>query len=50
MSRLGRRGRGDLVIQFDVEVPTDLSRAEADLLRQFAEIRGERPAGKRRWI
>lgn len=50
MSRLGRRGRGDLVVSVDVEIPTDLSKEETELLRQFAESRGERPAHKRRWL
>jgi molecular chaperone DnaJ len=49
MPRLQRRGRGDLLIEVDVVVPTDLSAEESDLLREFAEIRGEEPvAGKRR--
>jgi molecular chaperone DnaJ len=51
MTRLGRRGRGDLVVVVDVEVPTDLSSEEEDLLRRFAELRAEQPAGrKRRWL
>jgi len=37
--RSGRRG--DLVVQLDVEVPTNLSAEEAELLVQFAEMRGE---------
>jgi molecular chaperone DnaJ len=37
--RTGRRG--DLVVQLDVEVPTNLSAEEAELLVQFAEMRGE---------
>lgn len=39
--RLQGRGRGDLRAVVDVEVPTDLSEQEADLLRAFAESRGE---------
>jgi molecular chaperone DnaJ len=35
------RGRGDLRVVALVEVPTKLSRAEEDLLRQFAQERGE---------
>ena len=50
MSRLGRRGRGDLVVAVDVEVPSDLSREERDLLKRFAELRGEKAGGKRRWL
>jgi molecular chaperone DnaJ len=39
--RLHGRGRGDLRAIVRVEVPTKLSSAESDLLRQFAELRGE---------
>lgn len=39
--RLQSRGRGDLRAIVQVEVPTKLSGAESDLLRQFAEGRGE---------
>lgn len=39
--RLHGRGRGDLRAVVRVEVPTKLSAAETDLLRQFAEARGE---------
>lgn len=35
------RGRGDLLVQIDVEVPTKLDAEEAELLRQFADRRGE---------
>jgi molecular chaperone DnaJ len=49
MPRLQRRGRGDLLIEVEVRVPTDLSAEEEDALRAFAELRGEDPAeGKRR--
>lgn len=37
--RNGRRG--DLVVQVNVNVPTDLSQEEAELLAQFATMRGE---------
>lgn len=50
MSRLGRRGRGDLIVAVDVAVPTDLSKEESELLRQFADLRGEKPAARRRWL
>jgi molecular chaperone DnaJ len=36
-----RHGRGDLIITVVVDVPTDLSKAEEDLLRQLAVARGE---------
>ncbi|MGA0218787.1 MAG: molecular chaperone DnaJ, partial [Ilumatobacteraceae bacterium] len=39
--RLRGRGRGDLRVVIDVEVPTKLSDSEEQLLRQFAEGRGE---------
>jgi molecular chaperone DnaJ len=51
MNRLGRRGRGDLAVVVDVEVPVDLTDEEEELLRRFAELRREQPAGrKRRWL
>ena len=48
MSRLGRRGRGDMLVVLDVEVPTDLSVEEEDLLRRFADLRGQSPQEPRR--
>ena len=49
MPRLRRRGRGDLLIEIEVEVPTSVSAEEEDLLRKLAELRDERPdAAKRR--
>lgn len=48
MGRLGRRGRGDLLVVADVVVPIDLDEEEADLLRRYGELRGERPAADRR--
>ena len=38
------RGRGDLLVQIDVDVPQELTDAEQDLLTQFAELRGEEVA------
>ena len=35
------RGRGDLRVDIVVEVPDDLDEAQEDLLRRFAELRGE---------
>ncbi len=35
------RGRGDLIITVAVDVPTELSKAQADLLRHLADERGE---------
>lgn len=40
-TRLGGRHRGDVRVQLVVEVPTQLDDAEEDLLRRFAEMRGE---------
>lgn len=50
-AHLGRRGRGDLLVQVVVEVPTDLTPEETEALRTFARLRGERPretTGRRR--
>lgn len=41
MSRLGRSGRGDLLVEIGVRVPTNLSMEEEQLLRRFAALRGE---------
>lgn len=38
------RGRGDLLVRVDVEVPTRLSPEEEELLRSFAQLRGEEVA------
>jgi molecular chaperone DnaJ len=38
------RGRGDLLVRVDVEVPTRLSAEEDELVRSFAEMRGEEVA------
>jgi molecular chaperone DnaJ len=35
------RGRGDLLVQVDVDVPQKLSEEETELMRRFAELRGE---------
>ena len=49
MPRLQRRGRGDLLIEVEVVIPTGLSAEQEDSLRNYAELRGEEPAdGKRR--
>lgn len=49
MGRLGRRGRGDLVVVADVVVPVEMTAEEEDALRRFAEVRGERPVQPSRW-
>ncbi|MGZ4727170.1 MAG: DnaJ C-terminal domain-containing protein, partial [Acidimicrobiales bacterium] len=38
------RGRGDLLVQSVVDIPTDLTDEQDALLRQFAELRGEQVA------
>lgn len=38
---LNGRGRGDIVVQVFVDTPTDLTRDQEALLRQFAEARGD---------
>ena len=42
MHRLGQRTRGDLIVVVDVSVPRQLTDEEEDLLRRWAELRGER--------
>lgn len=42
MTVFGRRTRGDLLVLVNVEIPEDLSPEEAELLRRWAELRGER--------
>jgi molecular chaperone DnaJ len=42
VTRLGRRSRGDLHVVVGVEVPTDLSAEEEELLRRWSDLRGER--------
>jgi molecular chaperone DnaJ len=44
--RLGRRGRGDLVVRTAVAVPESPSAKEKELLRQYAEMIGAPVAGK----
>jgi molecular chaperone DnaJ len=39
---LGRRGRGDLLVQVDLEVPSRLPKQERALMESLAELRGER--------
>ena len=43
--RLGGRGRGDLIVQIAVEVPTKLGNDERELLEKLAELRGEDTGG-----
>ncbi|WP_298337297.1 molecular chaperone DnaJ [Ferrimicrobium sp.] len=39
------RGRGDLIVAMDVQMPKELSEEEEGLLRQLAELRGEQVLG-----
>lgn len=48
MGRLGRRGRGDLIVEIKVVIPKRLRAEEEALLREFSELRGERPLAPRR--
>lgn len=38
---LGRRGRGDLYVIADIEIPTKLSRKERKLIEEWKKLRGE---------
>jgi molecular chaperone DnaJ len=43
--QLRGRGRGDMLVHLFVDAPTKLSREQEELLRRFAEMRGEDVAG-----
>jgi molecular chaperone DnaJ len=45
LGRLGRRGRGDLVVRVGVRVPTAPSAEEKELLRRYAEMTGAPVSG-----
>ncbi len=47
---LQRRGRGDLLVHVEVAVPTDLADDEEEALRTYADIRGEKPAARKRGL
>jgi len=47
---LQRRGRGDLLVHVEVTVPVDLGDDEEEALRSYADLRGERPAAKKRGL
>ena len=42
MSILGRRNRGNLLVVVEVEVPESVTTEEEEVLRRWAELRGER--------
>ena len=41
MTKLRGGGRGQLFVHIDVEIPTKLSKQEEELMRKFAQLRGE---------
>jgi molecular chaperone DnaJ len=47
MPRLGRRGRGDLLVEVLVEVPTSLSAAQEEALRAYAAASSDSPHSPR---
>ncbi len=46
VSRLSRGGRGDLVVRVGVRIPEKPTKAEKELLRQYAELTGAPVGGK----
>ena len=46
IGRLGRRGRGDLVVRAGLSVPESPSSEEKDLLRRYAELDGRPVSGR----
>ena len=50
MPRLQRRSRGDMLVHVEVAVPTDLDDEQEELLRTYADHRGEQPNSKKRGI
>jgi molecular chaperone DnaJ len=42
VQRLGRRGRGDLLVEISVLVPEALSRDQEEALREYADLSGEK--------
>ena len=47
LGRLNGRGRGDMMVEIAVDIPSKLTRDEEDAVRRFAELRDERPAERR---
>lgn len=41
LSKLGKPGRGDLLVKVEVRIPTGLSQEEDEAMRRFAALRGE---------
>jgi molecular chaperone DnaJ len=48
MDRLGRRGRGDMLVEINVQVPENLSQEEEEALRAYASVRGEETSRAKR--
>jgi len=48
--RLQRRGRGDLLVHVEVLVPTDLDSEAETALREYATVKGEKPASRKRGL
>jgi DnaJ-class molecular chaperone len=42
MTVLGRRSRGDLIVVAAVSIPTSLTPEEEELMRRWAELRGDK--------
>lgn len=47
IGHLNSRGRGDLIVEIEVDIPRELTEEEEQLMREFAELRSERPAQSR---
>lgn len=48
MPRLRRRGRGDLLVEVEVQIPQELTKEEEEALRHYGELRGEHPVRRRK--
>lgn len=47
LGRLNGRGRGDMMVEIGVDIPSKLSHEEEEAIRRFADLRSERPAEQR---
>ncbi len=50
MPRLRRRGRGDMLVHIGVEIPTDLTEEQSEVLRSYGDLRNEQPAERKRGL
>ncbi len=48
MPRLRRRGSGDLLVEVEVLIPTDLDDEQTEAMRRFGDLHGESPAPARK--